>query len=44
MRQSLHDFMRVGIVQFMAFPQSKSSEHYVRTISTIIEDEFFRRY
>ncbi|WP_201318918.1 MULTISPECIES: sugar phosphate isomerase/epimerase [unclassified Paenibacillus] len=41
MRQSLHDFMRVGIVQFMAFPQSKSSEHYVRTISTIIEDEFF---
>ncbi|WP_235427072.1 sugar phosphate isomerase/epimerase [Cohnella kolymensis] len=41
MRESLHDFMRLGIVQFMAFPQSKSSEHYLRTISAIIEDEFF---
>jgi sugar phosphate isomerase/epimerase len=41
MRASLHDFMCVGIVQFMAFPQSKSSEHYLRTITSIIEDDFF---
>jgi sugar phosphate isomerase/epimerase len=41
MRESLHDFMRLGIVQFMAFPQSKSSEHYLRTIAAILEDEFF---
>jgi len=41
MRESLHDFMRVGIVQFMAYPQSKSSEHYLRTITSIIEDDFF---
>lgn len=41
MRQSLHDFMQVGIVQFMAYPESKSSKHYITTISSIIEDEFF---
>lgn len=41
MRESLHDFMCVGIVQFMAYPQSKSSEHYLRTITSIIEDDFF---
>jgi sugar phosphate isomerase/epimerase len=41
MRQSLHDFMQVGIVQFMAYPHAVSSEEYLRTISSIIEDDFF---
>ncbi|UOF90263.1 sugar phosphate isomerase/epimerase [Fodinisporobacter ferrooxydans] len=41
MRQSLHDFMRVGIVHFMAYPNAKSSEEYLRSISAIIEDDFF---
>lgn len=41
MRQSLHDFMRVGIVQFMAYPQSKSAEYVLRSIASIVEDEFF---
>ncbi|RAS83648.1 sugar phosphate isomerase/epimerase family protein [Priestia endophytica] len=41
MRESLHDFMKVGIVHFMAYPQEQSSEDYLHTISSIIEDEFF---
>jgi sugar phosphate isomerase/epimerase len=41
MRQSLHDFMNVGIVHFMAFPQAESGNDYIRTLSALIEDDFF---
>ncbi|WP_342048056.1 sugar phosphate isomerase/epimerase family protein [Bacillus sp. OTU530] len=41
MRKSLHDFMQVGIVHFMAYPYATSSEEYLCTLSSIIEDEFF---
>jgi hypothetical protein len=41
MRQNLHDFMRVGIVHFMVYPQAKSKEHYLSTLASIVEDEFF---
>lgn len=41
MRQSLHDFMQVGIVHFMAYPLATSSEDYLLTLSSIIEDDFF---
>lgn len=41
MNKELHDFMKVGIVQFMAYPQAESPESYLHTISSIIEDEFF---
>ncbi|MUG70005.1 sugar phosphate isomerase/epimerase family protein [Paenibacillus validus] len=41
MQRSLHNFMQVGIVHFMAYPHAKSSEEYVSTISSIIEDDFF---
>ncbi|WP_017725859.1 sugar phosphate isomerase/epimerase family protein [Halalkalibacterium ligniniphilum] len=41
MRQQLHDFMQVGIVHFMAYPHAESSKDYIRTLSSIIEDDFF---
>jgi sugar phosphate isomerase/epimerase len=41
MRQSLHDFMKVGIVQFMAYPLVETKEEYLQSISSIIEDDFF---
>lgn len=41
MRQSLHDFMRVGIVHFMAYPNAKDRNSYLDTIAEIANDEFF---
>ena len=41
MRQSLHDFMRVGIVHFMAYPSAKDKDAYLETIAEIAYDEFF---
>jgi sugar phosphate isomerase/epimerase len=41
MQQSLHDFMQVGIVHFMAYPNAITGEDYLNTISSIIEDDFF---
>jgi sugar phosphate isomerase/epimerase len=41
MQQSLHDFMQVGIVHFMAYPNAITGVDYLSTISSIIEDDFF---
>lgn len=41
MKQSLHDFMRVGIVHFMAYPNAKDPASYLETVSEIASDEFF---
>lgn len=41
MRQSLHDFMKVGIVHFMAYPLVETSEEYLKSLSTIVNDDFF---
>lgn len=42
MREDLHSFMRVGIVQFMAFPETMGgSGPVVESIGAICRDEFF---
>lgn len=42
MRDSLHSYMRVGIVHFMAFPETIRGEGPIlETISKIAEDDFF---
>ena len=41
MKQSLHDFMRVGIVHFMAYPSANTTDTYLSTIEDIVADEFF---
>lgn len=41
MKGSLHDFMRVGIVHFMAYPNAKDRASYLATLAEIAEDEFF---
>ncbi|MFJ7513023.1 sugar phosphate isomerase/epimerase family protein [Peribacillus simplex] len=41
MLENLHNFMQVGIVHFMAYPNAISGEEYLHTLSTIIEDDFF---
>ena len=42
MRESLHSYMKVGIVHFMAYPQTLTGEGpIVETIRRIAEDDFF---
>lgn len=42
MKDSLHDYMKVGIVHFMAYPAALSGEEPVAdTIAEIVEDDFF---
>ena len=42
MKESLHDYMKVGIVHFMAYPFALSGEEPVAdSIAEIVEDEFF---
>lgn len=42
MKTSLHDFMKVGIVHFMAFPGSETGEGDIsRTVAQIVDDAFF---
>ncbi|MFQ5658416.1 MAG: sugar phosphate isomerase/epimerase family protein [Candidatus Methylomirabilales bacterium] len=42
MRESLHTYMRVGIVHFMAYPQTLTGEGpIVETVRRIAEDDFF---
>lgn len=41
MLENLHNFMQVGIVHFMAYPNAISGEEYLHTLSSIIEDDFF---
>lgn len=42
MQRNLHDFVQVGIVHFMAYPNAKERNTYVKTISTIANDPFFQ--
>lgn len=42
MKESLHDYMKVGIVHFMAYPFAASGEEPVAdAVAEIVEDEFF---
>ena len=42
MKDSLHDYMKVGIVHFMAYPFALSGEEPVAdSIAEIVEDDFF---
>lgn len=42
MRESLHSYMKVGIVHFMAYPQTLTGEGpIVETVRRIAEDDFF---
>jgi sugar phosphate isomerase/epimerase len=41
MRQSLHDFMEIGIVHFMAYPNALTGKEYLQTLTAIIDDDFF---
>ena len=42
MKESLHDYMKVGIVHFMAYPFALSGEEPVAdSIAEIVEDDFF---
>lgn len=42
MRTSLHDYMKVGIVHFMAYPFALSGEGRIaESVAEIVEDEFF---
>lgn len=41
MKDSLHSYMKIGIVHFMAFPQATDGKELVNSIKRIAEDEFF---
>lgn len=42
MKDSLHDYMKVGIVHFMAYPFALSGEGRIaESVAEIVEDEFF---
>ncbi|MBO3724073.1 TIM barrel protein [Actinomyces bowdenii] len=42
MKESLHDYMKVGIVHFMAYPFALSGEGRIaESVAEIVEDEFF---
>ena len=41
MRDCLHSYMKVGIVHFMAFPDTSIGSELVNSIKRIAEDEFF---
>lgn len=42
MRESIHDYCRIGIVHSMAYPLSqKSEELYISTLKQILYDDFF---
>lgn len=42
MKTSLHDYMKVGIVHFMAYPFALSGDGEIaKTVASIVEDDFF---
>ncbi|MFC1900088.1 sugar phosphate isomerase/epimerase family protein [Chloroflexota bacterium] len=41
MKDSLHSYMKVGIVHFMAFPEATAGQELLDSIKRIAEDEFF---